>query len=263
MYLTEKPPYFSSHKEYERLKNLYNRHGIKVPVSRSGLFYQDIDMTNFDACVMIGQDEDKQLLEKKQVFTLYPTGLLNTDFKLPTEILDENKNNFLWLGSRGAVHKGLDLLFDVFSKHPELTLHVAGFNAIDKKRLLKIIPSNVIDHGFVDIRSKTFVDIARTCTFIISASCSEGVSTALITGMNHGLIPLRSVECSIYFDPVGEIFAENTIDCIDNTILKWTKKDFAELLSHRHNTMVFSRQAFGIRQFSSHIHDIIGTIIGQ
>ncbi len=263
LYLTEKPPYYSAKKEQERIENLYQRHGIKVPVSRSGLFYCDEDMANYDACVIIGQEKDVRLLKKQPTFAIYPTGLINKEFQLTTEITDKQKSSFLWLGSRGAVHKGLDLLFDVFAKHPDFTLHVAGLNAIDKKRLLKIMPSNVVDHGFVNIRSKHFSDLANSCSFIISASCSEGVSTALLTGMNHGLIPLRSDECSIPFESVGEVFEDNTIDCIEQVVMKWASMQSEVLIHHRQEVMEFARQNFNINQFSNNIHDIIGTIIGD
>jgi len=57
------------------------------------------------------------------------------------EIIKEKKENFnrhfLWFGSSGAIHKGLDLLLDYFSKRKDLYLHICG-NLTNEKKFMKV-----------------------------------------------------------------------------------------------------------------------------
>ncbi len=49
-----------------------------------------------------------------------------TQHQAYTTMTDERKKHFLWFGSVGAVHKGLDWLLEIFAHHPDLHLHICG-----------------------------------------------------------------------------------------------------------------------------------------
>lgn len=133
---------------------------------------------------------------------------------LNSRSLKANKS-FLWFGSVGLVHKGLDLLLDYFSKNSNLQLHICG--AIDsekdfvtayKKELYG--NSNIHVHGFIDIKSIKFRNILAECNFTIFPSCSEGgCPSVAIAVMNGALIPIVSKETS--FSTGSEIVIE-TLD---------------------------------------------------
>jgi len=59
-------------------------------------------------------------------YQLFPTGIINSDFKFKVKNYAQTRNNFLWLGTDAFVHKGLDLLIDVFSKRDDVVLHICG-----------------------------------------------------------------------------------------------------------------------------------------
>jgi len=131
--------------------------------------------------------------------------------------------NFLWFGSSGLIHKGLDLLLDYFSNHNYLTLHVCGpiENEIDfanayKKELFET--KNIITYGFLDINSETFATILKKCSFVIFPSCSEGGSPSVLTVIgNGGLIPIISHETTV--STCSEIWIENlTYEGIDKSV---------------------------------------------
>lgn len=263
LYLTEKTPKYSSEKEDERIDYLNKRHSIRAKKDRSGLYYIQSDIDNCDKCIMIGRKGDEILIEGNKTFIIYPTGLTNKHFKLYDRNVEKSKKHFLWLGSRGAIHKGLDILLDVFAMHPELTLHVAGLNAIDKKILRSIIPSNVIDHGFVHISSEKFKDIANKCAFIVSVSCSEGVSTSVITAMNHGMIPLITEETSVEIGDCGEYYKSFKVNDVEKTILKWSNMDNNTLIFKMETIISKLSKNYDLEAYSNNIRLIVSELIKE
>lgn len=112
------------------------------------------------------------------------------------------KYKFVWFGSSGAIHKGLDLCLDIFAQNENLFLHVCGpvdkeedFWSVYKKELTEL--ANIKYHGFVNIDSNLFEDIIRDSTFAIFPSCSEGTGGSLLTCMAHGLIPISTREAGV------------------------------------------------------------------
>lgn len=115
----------------------------------------------------------------------------------------ESSKHFLWFGSSGLIHKGLDLVLDYFSKNSQFYLHVCGpienekeFCNVYYKELYE--SKNIFTYGFVDIQSQKFHEILLQCSFIIFPSCSEGGSPSTLTVIgNGGLIPIITKETTI------------------------------------------------------------------
>lgn len=135
---------------------------------------------------------------------------------------EKSGNDFLWMGSNGLLHRGLDIVFDYFINNPQYNLHVLGAveNEVEFYDFYKgKITPNIKIYGFVDISSKTFVEIIKQCSFQIYLSCSEGVSGAVLNGIgNGGLFPILSIESG--FSPcLGEyILEESNIDNLSKVI---------------------------------------------
>ncbi|BDV00886.1 hypothetical protein TDMWS_09710 [Thermodesulfomicrobium sp. WS] len=116
---------------------------------------------------------------------------------------DSSRRHYLWFGSSGLIHKGLDLCLDYFSRNQDIILHVCGpignekeFVDAYKKELFE--SPNVRVHGFIDITNKEFHDILSLCSFVIFPSCSEGGAPSVLTAVgNGGLIPIITKETTI------------------------------------------------------------------
>jgi glycosyltransferase involved in cell wall biosynthesis len=109
---------------------------------------------------------------------------------------------FLWFFGSGAVHKGLDLVLEVFAGTPQLALHVVGnvfsepdFVRIYRKELLET--SNIHYHGFLPARSRAFADVLDRCFCFIAPSCSEAISSAVVTCLQAGLLPILSRDVGV------------------------------------------------------------------
>lgn len=189
LYMTENPYAVSKAGEQQRIEYFYERTGKKITFTRTGRFYHDGDEQLADAVICLGETE---YFSNKIVKRVYPTAIKNSSYT-DNICKDRKSTNFIVLGVKGFVHKGNDLLIEVFNKHPEWKLYMCGKEIQQECKKYEIkLPQNVINCGFVDIESQEFLELARICTYVLLPSCSEGMSTGLLTGMRHGMIPVTT-----------------------------------------------------------------------
>jgi glycosyltransferase involved in cell wall biosynthesis len=112
------------------------------------------------------------------------------------------RRKFIWLGSQGFVHKGLDLVLEAFAAMPEYHLTVCGpihmepdFDRAFAQELHRT--KNIETLGWVDISSEAFVDLAAKHVGLVYPSCAEGTSGGVLTCMQAGLIPVVTYESGI------------------------------------------------------------------
>ncbi len=264
LYLTENKPELSYSKEMERNKYFEERHHKSVEVSRSGLHFRQEDFDQLYACFFVGNPSAAEKLPNIKTLTFRPTGLMNRVFSknYHKNIRDYSyaKKCFMWIGSTGAIHKGLDILLDVFKNHQDLELYVLGVSEYDRRILKPLMSPNVKDVGFIDIQGDEFLSIVSKCGFVVLPSCSEGLATSVITGMNHGLIPLVTQETGIEA-PVGEVFKDYKVETIDESISRWSNMDPVLLNEISHQTREYALQTFQITNYTERIKQIVAEVI--
>lgn len=115
------------------------------------------------------------------------------------------RNHFIWLGSRGFIQKGLDLVLAAFARMPEYRLTVCGpitqepgFAKAFHHELYET--PNIRTHGWIDVAGPEFQQLASECIGLIYPSCAEGAAGAVVTCMQAGLIPIVSSESGIDID---------------------------------------------------------------
>lgn len=115
--------------------------------------------------------------------------------------------HFLWFGSVGALHKGLDLLLAFFSQRPNLTLHICS--QLENEPLFmqaftrELSAPNIRYHGFVDVHSPRFTSLMHQCAFTVLPSCSEGQATSVLNTACNGLIPVVTPFCGLEVKEYG------------------------------------------------------------
>jgi len=210
---------FQNKSEYERLLALQKRKGVVLPPIRQlqpnwGFEYADF-------ATILGNS-----------FTLSTySHVLKPMFRIPVtsqavypwqnKKYDLCRKNFLWLGSGGLVHKGLDITLDTFSALPDYHLTVCApihrEKAFEKAYYKELYETpNIHTIGWVDVNSPEFIDIVNKCVGLIYPSCSEGQSGGVVTCMHAGLIPVISYESGVDVNDFGVILE----DCSSNTIKK-------------------------------------------
>jgi glycosyltransferase involved in cell wall biosynthesis len=145
------------------------------------------------------------------------------------------KHNLLWFGSQGSVHKGLDIVLELISKNPNLTLYVRGLNLKHESSILNkyqhLIKEKRVDiKQHVDIESEEFEDLMQNCGAVIFPSASEGSAPSLLTVMAHGgLIPIITKSCGLDVEHLGFIADLSTVDSVGEQLSKYLSKPDNEL----------------------------------
>lgn len=189
LYVTENHPELSLRNELERIERFTGAYGRSARLERTNTYFTRDSIAKHDRCIVLGDlSSFEQVAAKK--YSLCPTGFGNPSYGNRVGDFGAAKRSFVWMGTNAPIHKGLDVLIEAFSGLPSLTLHVVGMTR-EQLREYGLCPSaNVVVHGFMNIASSDFMDIANSSCFMILPSCSEAMSTSILTGMRHGLIPM-------------------------------------------------------------------------
>ncbi len=179
---------------------------------------------------------------------IYRVPISSTTYPWPEDRdIDACRRNFLWFGSTGFVHKGLDLVLEAFAKMPEFHLTVCG--PIDQDRRFKEAyhselyeRPNIHTEGWVDVEGLRFLEITRNCIGVIYPSCAEGGGGAAITCMHAGLIPIVSYEASVDVADFGIILQRSTMEEIQAEVRKVTEMSSDECRRRTRLAWEFARR---------------------
>lgn len=230
-YGTGNNPFFYYLEAGKKLHDFYTEKKKFLPEScRLTGKSSSLPTTNSDAIICLGNDFCKKtytdLTPYIPVFNLnafyFETVKMGTIKRNTTS----SRKNFLWFGSGGLITKGLADCIDFFSANPKYTLHICGASHLEKRfwEFYKPImdkSSNIINHGFVNLKSEKFLEIISQCSFVIFPSISEGGSPSLLNLMaNGGLIPIATEACSVDIDQFGFILKDSSVASIEKIIVQ-------------------------------------------
>lgn len=248
MYMTENPYYVSRACEQKRIDYFFERTGKKIPFARTGKFYLENDELQADAIICLGE---KKYFSNDIVKRVYPSAFIND--KYVKNISDKRKNtNFLVFGVKGFVHKGNDLLIEVFRKHPEWKLYMCGKEIKEEcKNLGLSLTDNIVDCGFIDVESDKFLELVKICPFVLLPSCSEGMSTSLLTCMRHGLIPVTIRGTGMdELEEYCEFFEDYHISSIEDKLEKLVSFDRNKLLEYSNRIYQYANENFTLEAYT-------------
>jgi glycosyltransferase involved in cell wall biosynthesis len=147
---------------------------------------------------------------------------------------ESSRKTFLWFGSGGFAHKGLDVVIDAFTELPDHRLLICGPVDVEK-RFVKAFhkqmyeSTNIETIGWVDITSDRFRDITRRTIATIYPSCSEGGGGSVITCMHAGLIPIVTEEASVDIGDSGVVLEKASVYDVRQAVLEIDSADAGEL----------------------------------
>lgn len=236
-YATGAHSYYQNNAEMKRVKSLKERRGILLTPRRAVPYTWSASTVLSNAIISLGNEWTASTYKEFFDGTIYNVNVSAFNFYPPTS-LDRNwefaKKNFLWMGSGGLVHKGLDLCLDVFKDLPDLNLHICGPKEEDFFKLyhkeLQETP-NIYYHGFVDISSENFKNIVKKCGFLIYPSCSEGQAGSVITSMFTGLLPIITKQTGVDIGQYGFLIEDESIDKIRKIIKEVSKLEDETLIN--------------------------------
>lgn len=167
--------------------------------------------------------------------------------------------NFLWIGSRSAIHKGLDLCLESFKQMPDVHLHICGefvfepeFMEIYHDELHNL--GNVHLHGYQDIKSEEFKQILASCAFVIFPSASEGNSPSVITAMaNGGLIPVIPDSADVNIENYGIKIEHLSIEGVKTAIKAAQQLSIDEIRRQSQKILKSTREIHTFENFRRNI----------
>jgi glycosyltransferase involved in cell wall biosynthesis len=222
--------------EFARLEALKNRRGVVLSPRRQVTPSYGIECA--DLAVVLGNSFTASTFHyaNKPIIRVPISSAYAFDF--PEDKDWENaRRKFLWLGSHGMVHKGLDLVLEAFAANPDLHLTVCGRPEKEKdffqcfERELTGLP-NVKLEGWVDPGSQIFDRIRRTHGYAIYPSCSEGGGGALIHAMHAGLVPVATCEASVDLGDFGILVTSGRLEDV-NASLRVASSHSAKMLAEK------------------------------
>lgn len=211
--------------EIQRVQEVNTKYNSNILPKRLVPWNWSMSTSLSDFLIVIGNEWTKSTYEKytkKPVYPINATALINNKCKNIKRDIEKTKKSFLWFGSSGLVHKGLDLCLEYFSEHSNLTLHICGQMEDDFQELFRSYfeKDNIYYYGFIDVNSQKFIDIVSNCSFSIFPTCSEGQATALLTTMGIGLIPISTKYSGIDIERLGFLIDELDLYSINNVLQK-------------------------------------------
>lgn len=191
------------------------------------------------------------------------------DIDLSQKDFDLARKHFLWFGSSGAIHKGLDLLIDIFSERCDIYLHICGLSP-DEKDFLSFYDKtlencqNIVNHGFIDITSQAFQKLMYLCGAVVFPSVSEGgAASVLNTLANGGLIPIISKSTGLDLENYGIVFEKTCSGVVEQKINGFMKLSKSAIEEMSYEVKKHVRDVYSYKEYLENLDKLIGSIIQQ
>lgn len=273
-YATGACPIYSNMISTKKARDFYYKNKI-LPLNsiRKIEYTQDFQIFLSDSVIVLGNDfvkntylqydDEKQRYKNLDAFYF---DIINPD--ISKKDFRKARRNFIWFGSLGALHKGLDVVIDYFLEHPEYNLYICGLNTSEKNFLdfymSKINNKNNIHlYGFLKIGSIEFNNLVNNCAFALYPSLSEGGSPALLNIIaNGGIIPIHSKQSGIDFGKeISFELDENTSIAIGEVISKIEMIPDKNIKNMAIECTNYVRSHFTYEKYKNNLKDIIENIL--
>ncbi|MBJ6108294.1 glycosyltransferase [Hymenobacter sp. BT523] len=235
-YCTENHWAFQNLAEMTRIKAFRDRTGIWVrPERQTRISFSD---EYADYITLLGTPFQGQLYSARPQRHQLDISVAAVPTHEPKNV-PAARANFLWLGSGGAVLKGLDLAVEAFRSLPDAHLYIAG--GIEREpRLWQWLKPLLEAHanlhylGWVDVGKPAFAKLANNCIGAVYPSASEGGGGAVAQLLHFGLIPIVTQTATVRAAHLGFEIPSQEPDLIIaairehvRTMLGWPEAELA------------------------------------
>lgn len=259
---------FHTAAQHNRLLDLQRRRGVTLPPSK--LVLPNLGIEHADCATILGNHANQETFgyAKKPMYRIPISAPM--DYPWPeSKDFDAVRRRFLWIGSSGFVHKGLDLALEAFVAMPDFHLTICGplksepdFTRVYQRELFAT--ENIAPVGWVDVTSDVFTRIAASCIGLIYPSCSEGCTGIAVNCMHVGLIPVLSYQSGVDVAPErGVILDENSIPAIQAAVRAIAARPTSELAAMARASWEFARANHTKAQFAAAYQSFIGQMLAD
>src|SRR3990167_6435369 len=236
----------------KRHELLSERRGCRVELRR---FYSEVMPYVERSDAIIGFGNEFIMSTWRMAFNLpaYPFnnyGFKETGFLIDSKDFYRARKNFLFFASKSQMQKGLDLLLEIFPKHPDLHLYICSeyekegdFCACYHQELYET--TNIHPIGWVPVNGSEYNELVGKCAYVILPSCSEGQPGSVVQCMYSGLIPLVTKEAGIDTEDFGVTFSNDSMEEIERVI-----REVSELPDSRYREYSIRAREVSVEKYS-------------
>lgn len=229
-YSTGSFPKFQNKQTKIRMLEVLKKTGKLMPEScRFNNDFNENVYLKSDAIILIGNENTKNTYPESlhsKIFTI--NSFYNKELVYsPLKEINKRRKNYLYFTSNGAIHRGLDILLEYFSRHKNLNLYIST-NLKNEKQFMDIYKkelslANIKYFGKNIMGSNKLNDIINNCLFTILPSVSEGQSTSITNMAFCGLIPIITKTCGTDLEKNGILIKNVNYNSINSAINKSQK----------------------------------------
>jgi glycosyltransferase involved in cell wall biosynthesis len=258
---------FQNVAEMNRMLAFQQRKGVTVPANRLETPHLGIDHAQY--LTTCGNDFtiNTYAYSGKPIFRL-PSITQTTWPWFENKDLEACRHRFLWYGSRGMIHKGLDLVLEAFTQLPDCHLTVVGpvlnepeFATAYHNELFHT--PNIRCVGWLDNSSDQFRNILEQSIAHVFCSCSEAGAAAVIETMAAGVIPVVTYEASVDVEDYGVLIKDVSIETIIQGIRSIAGMSGDELRRRSRNAWETATAKHRPEQFERAYRTTIETILAR
>lgn len=257
---------FHNAAQRRRLAALRERRGIALPPNR--LIEENRAVEQADAVTLLGNDftAGTYAFAGKPMFRVPISNPFPYPFPEDRDF-EAARRRFLWFGSGGLVHKGLDLVLEAFAGMPELELTVCGpiarEPAFERAYWLELYRTrNIQTLGWVDVAGEAFREIAWSHLGVVYPSCSEGGGGSVVTCMHAGLVPLVTREASVDVSPERAVVLDDpTVEGVHRAARALAARPPAELREMARAAWGFARERHTRERFAEAYRRTVGELL--
>lgn len=217
----------------ERLRRVRDRHQVSLRSTRMVENNWAIEAADMGCVLGNAFTEESYRFAGKPIHRIPLSSVRQYDW-LADKDFDACRKTYLWFGSGGFAHKGLDLVIDAFADLPDHRLLICGPLDLEPRFVKAFERSmyhsdNIETIGWIDVTSPDFTAIRQRTVATIYPSCSEGGGGSVITCMHAGLIPVVTPEASVDVGEFGTVLQETSVQAVRDAILELSELPAADL----------------------------------
>lgn len=258
-------PSWSNAAERGRLEDLRARRGVALEPRRQVPPFPPRRFESFDAMLTFAGTVAIRTFDE---FRLPPVHrLVNNGYEdlVPTPPDRRDPRCFLFLASLGQVHKGLDLLLEVFAARPELTLIVLSRfrqepDFVDAYRRELFETPNIRAIGFLDVDAPAFRDAQERAGWLILPSCAEAQCGAITVALSLGIPCVGSEACDID-DPEVIRLPGTDLPTLGAVVDDLARRSASEVRARSEASLALARRAYTRSDYARSIRAALDAVL--